>query len=143
MNPRRVYLVEAAVLVVLALGIMVSLVIPAYTYHFHRLSLNLYQNGAMDFTTDTTSLVRSLGVIALATMAVGALVGAAIGITSSKLNRTVGIPSSGLLQNFVRQYSTEQGTRYELTDEGLQFLQDYAVLEKQPLEERARGTASS
>jgi hypothetical protein len=143
MTPRRLYLIEVAVLLVLALGITVSLVIPAYTYHFHRLSLNFYQNGAMDFSTDTTSLVRSLGAVALATMTVGALVGVAIGITSSELKRTVRIRRSRLLQNLVRQYSTEQGTRYELTDEGLQFLEDYAILEKQPLEERARSTASS
>jgi Trk-type K+ transport system membrane component len=142
MNSRRLYLVEAAVLVVLALGIVVSLVIPAYTYHFHTLSLNFYQSGAMDFSTDTTSLVRSLGVVALATMVVGALVGTAIGITNTKLNRTVGIGRSGLLQKFVRQYSTEQGTKYELTNEGLQFLREYAVLERQPLEERVKGTSA-
>lgn len=143
MNPRRLYLVEAAVLVVLTLGIMISLVIPAYTYHFHVLSMNFYGNGAMDFSTDTTSLVRSLGVVALATMVVGALVGTAIGITNTKLNRTVGISRSGLLQKFVRQHSTEQGTKYELTNEGLQFLQEYAVLENQPLEEKAKGETSA
>ena len=138
MNPRRLYLLEAGVLVVLAVGIVVSLVIPAYTYHFHVLSMNFYQNGAMDFSTDTTSLVRSLGVVALATMVVGALVGVSIGIT----NRSAGVPSSGSLQKFVRQYSTVQGTKYELTDEGLQFLQEYGALENPPLEERAKSTSA-
>ena len=142
MNPRRLYLLEAGVLVMLAVGIVVSLVIPAYTYHFHVLSMNFYQNGAMDFSTDTTSLVRSLAMVALATMVVGALVGAAIGITSAKLNRTAGVPSSGSLQKFVRQYSTVQGTKYELTSEGLQFLQEYGALETPPLEERAKSTTS-
>lgn len=136
-------MVEAGVLVVLALGIVVALVIPAYSYHFHELSLNFYQSGAMDFSTDTTSLVRSLGVVALATMVVGALVGTAFGITNTKLNRTVSIPRSGSLQKFVKQYSTEEGTKYELTSEGLQFLEEYAVLENKPLEERAKAATGS
>jgi len=97
----------------------------------------------VDFTTDITSLVRSLGMVALGTMIVGVLVGTAIGITSTRLKRTVSIPRSGLLQKFVRQYSTEQGTRYELTSEGLQFLQEYAALENQPNEERAKSTAGT
>ena len=143
MNPRRLYLLEAGVLVAVAFGITVSLVIPAYTYHFHVLSMNFYRNGAMDFSTDTTSLVRSLGVVAIATMVVGALVGAAIGITNSSLNRTLRIPSSGSLQKFVRQYSTEQGTRYELTSEGVQFLEEHGALENKPVEERAKNTATA
>jgi hypothetical protein len=134
-------LVEVAVLLVLGLGIMVALVLPAYTYHFHTLSLNLYQNGAMDFSTDMTSLVRSLGLVSLATMIVGALVGAAIGITNAGPNRAGGVSSSGSLQKLVRQYSTEKGMRYELTDEGLQFLKEYATLE-QPMKERAKVTES-
>jgi len=142
MNQRILLLVEVAVLVILASGLMVALVIPHYTYHFQTLSLNFYRNGAMDFTTDVTSLVRSLGAVTLATMIVGALIGTAIGITSTGTNPAVSFSSSGVLQRFVRQYSTEQGTRYELTREGLQFLKEYAALEKQPLEERVNGTTS-
>jgi len=138
MDPRRLYLIEASVLAVLASGIVISLLIPPYIYHFHTVSLNYYQNGAIDFSTDITSLVRSLGLVALATMIVGALVGAAVGITNMQLRRGVGNSRLGL-QKFVKQYSTEQGTKYELTDEGLQFLREYAVLE-QPLEERAKST---
>ena len=140
MNSRRLYLVEVAVLVVLGLGILVALVFPAHTYHFHKLSLNLYQNGAMDFSTDMTSLVRSLGLVALASMIVGALAWTAIGITKTKLNRIAGITSPGLLHRFVRQQSTGEGTKYELTDEGLQLLKEYALLE-QPPEEKAKTTA--
>ena len=112
MNPRRLYLVEVAVLVVLRKGITVALIFPAYTYHFHTLSLNLYQNGAMDFSTDMTRLVRSLGMVALATMMVGALIGTAIGLTKATPNRAGGVFGSGLLQKLARQYSTEKGMRY-------------------------------
>jgi len=131
------------VLVALGLGILVALVFPVYTYHFHTLSLNFYQNGAMDFTTDMTSLVRSLGMVALATMIVGALIGTAIGITSARPNRTFGFSRSGLLDKLVRQYSTEGGTRYELTSEGLQFLKEYAVIENRPPEERVKSESPS
>jgi len=141
MNSRRLYLIEGVVLLALALGIIASLLVPRHTYYFHEVTVNYYQSGAVDFATDTTSLVRSLGVVALAAMVVGALVGTAIGLTNIKHQRTVSIPRSGQLERLVRQYSTEQGTKYELTDEGLQFLQEYGVLENQHMEE-AKGRTS-
>jgi hypothetical protein len=48
-------------------------------YHFQRLSLNLHDNGATNFSTDITGLVRGLDTMALLTMALGLLIGTTIG----------------------------------------------------------------
>ena len=52
-----------------------------YTFHFEKVTLNFYTNGTADFTTDATSLVRSLGAIAMLSLIFGITTGAAVGLT--------------------------------------------------------------
>lgn len=56
------------------------LIIPTANYHFQEVILNFYGNHLPDFSVDVTVLVRGLGVVALACMTLGLVVGSLIGL---------------------------------------------------------------
>ena len=77
--------------------------------------------------------------MALLAMVIGLLVGAAIGLTSLNLNRTALMlgkttvdESMELLfrSGFVRDVTTHEGTNYEITKTGLQFMKEYQNLKR-------------
>jgi hypothetical protein len=99
--------------------------------------MNLYQNGTADFSTDITALVRSLGIASLGTMLVGVFVGTALGLTYTQKGKGRSVYDQTVLRRFVNEYQTEKGTRFELTEEGLQFLKEYAYLENENVKPQA------
>ena len=95
----------------------------------------------MDFSTDMTAVVRSLSVLALLTMAVGLLVGTAMGLSSLNLSQTARTIGKATVEEsmellvksgFVRGLATEGGAKYEITNTGLRFLEEYQSLKRTP-----------
>ena len=106
-----------------------------YTFHFEQLTLNYYTNGKVDFTTDVSSLVRSLTTVSLLSLVFGVTIGAAIGLTCSPHFE----PTDSRLSNYEEEMAkmgfvvitkTDEGTTYRLTDYGRRFLREYRFLEK-------------
>ena len=119
--------------------IVYALIIPTTNYHFHALSLNAYSDGTADFSTDSTRMVRALGGLTLLTLTFGLLVGAAIGLTSINLSRTARTVGKATVEEsmelllksgFVKSAPTEDGAKYEITNNGLRFLADYQDLKR-------------
>jgi len=141
MKTTKLLFVELAIVLVVAGAIAYSLLLPSRSYHFHELSLNFYPNGAVDFSTDMTAVVRSLSVLALLTMAVGLLVGTAMGLSSLNLSQTARRIGKATVEEsmellvksgFVRVLATEGGAKYEITNTGLRFLEEYQNLKRTP-----------
>ena len=108
-----------------------------YTFHFQQVTLNYYTNGQMDFTANASSLVRSLGTVAMLSLVFGATVGGAIVLTCNPhFERTESRSRRGSYEEemskmgFVVITKTDQGTTYQLTDFGRRFLKEYRFLEE-------------
>ena len=109
----------------------------SYTFHFEKATMNFYTNGTADFTTDATSLVRSLGAIAMLSLIFGITIGAAVGLTYN--THLKGIESKPETEGYEEQIAktglvkidkTSEGTTYQLTNLGRRFLSEYRFLEK-------------
>jgi len=114
----------------------------SYTLHFGQVTLNYYTNGKVDFTTDASSLVRSLGTVTMLSLVFGVTIGAAVGLTCSpqfdqanSRSRPGNYEEEMARMGFVVVTKTDEGTTYRLTDFGRRFLREYRFLEKteQPL----------
>lgn len=132
---KKLLLVECGLFSIIAAMLFTLMFTHSYTFHFQQVTLNLYKNGTTDFTTNVTSLVRSLGTVAMFTLIFGVMTGAAIGLTcSSRINATNSIPSTYEEEmtktGFVVINKTDEGTTYKLTELGRHFLRDYRFLER-------------
>ena len=134
---KKFLVAECSLVGVLATLLIVLTFFHNFTFHFQQVTLNFYTNGKFDFTADATSLVRSLGVVAVLTLFVGVVTGAAIGITCS-LPPEASAQASGLSAyereltklGFVVINKADGETTYTLTDHGRRFLKEYRFLEK-------------
>jgi hypothetical protein len=134
---KKLLVVECALLSVLAAPLFALMLLPSYTLHFEQVTLNYYTNGKVDFTTDATGLVRSLGTIAVLSLVFGLAAGAAVSLTCSPHFKTSN-PAEGLSgyegeltkAGFVEVTKTDEGTTYKLTGSGRRFLREYRFLEK-------------
>ena len=149
-KPNKLLIAEFAIVFTVAAAIIYALILPSASYHFQKVVLNYYPSGKVDFSADTTELVRGLSLMALMTMVVGLAVGAAISVTSLSQSRTalaVGkttvAESMELLfrSGFLRHVVTEEGRKFEITDTGLRFIDEYQslkrTLEQQPTQKIA------
>jgi len=134
---KRLLVFECALFSVLAVPLFAIMFLHGYTFHFEQVTLNYYTNGRVDFTTDATSLVRSLATIAMLSLIFGITTGTAIGLTctsqfktSSSEDELDGYEQGMSKAGFVEIKKTTQGTTYSLTDLGRRFLRDYSFLEK-------------
>jgi hypothetical protein len=121
----------------LAVGwaIAATMILPKAIFHFHELVITTYANGAMDFSTDSTGLVRSLGILSLMTLILGLVLGTTIGLTASSFahvnEKTVGYDHALTTAGFVKMTRTPEGLTYQLTEHGRHFLRDYAFLNRE------------
>lgn len=138
---RKLLLVGFTIIGVVAAAISYVLIIPTQNYHFHQVIVNFYKGGAVDFSADVTGLVRGLGVVALACIVLGLLVGSAIrlGRAETLLESKEGhfapnakIDVALLKSGLVSGTATDEGVRFELTDKGRQFMQEYEKIEHEP-----------
>ena len=120
-----------------AIAITALMFLHNYTFHFEKVTLNIYANGSTDFSTDATNLVRSLGAIAMLSLVFGIAGGAAVGLTyNSHLKefepkrKSEGYEEKVANAGFVKIERTSEGTTYQLTDSGRRFLAEYRFLEK-------------
>jgi len=133
---KKLLLFECTFLGVLTTALLTLVFSRSYIFHFEQLTFNVYRNGSVDFTADATSLVRSLGTVAVLSLFVGVSTGVAIGLTCclppKASNSTPG------LSEYEREITklglvvinkTEGATSYTLTDHGRHFLRDYRFLE--------------
>jgi len=134
---KKFLVIEFASFSILATLLFAFMFLHSYTFHFGQVTLNYYTNGKVDFTTDASSLVRSLGTVAMLSLVFGVTLGAAVGLTCSLDFGTVNSRSgSGNYEEemarmgFVVITKTEEGTTYRLTDFGRRFLREYRFLEK-------------
>jgi hypothetical protein len=101
--------------------------------------MNYYTNGSVDFTTDVTSIVRELSMIAILALVFGVATGAALGLTCNTGFKTSTPSSTSGLAEYEEEVSTRglvvversgDGTSYKLTDLGRRFLREYRFLDK-------------
>jgi len=139
---KKLLVIELASFSILASLLFAFMFLHSYTFHFEKVTLNFYTNGKVDFTTDASSLVRSLGTIAMLSLVFGVTIGAAVGLTCSPhFDATTSRPGQSSYEEemaklgFVVITKTDEGTTYKLTDFGRRFLREYRFLEKteQPL----------
>ena len=122
-------------------AIAVTMILPKNIFHFHELVVTIYANGAMDFSTDVTGLVRSIGILSLMTLILGLVLGTAIGLTASSVHvkvaqvkeKTVGYDHALTTAGFVKITPTPDGVTYQLTEHGRHFLRDYAFLDREAI----------
>lgn len=117
------------------------LILPKYSIYSHELTVNYYTNGAMDFSVDATSLVRSLGIISLMTLLLGLTAGAAMGL-GARLEEAYEYEKAIEKAGFVKITDMPDGTEYQITEYGRRFLRDYAFLNRgiENLKLQARNT---
>ena len=127
---------ELALLLAVGWTIAVTVILPKGIFHFHELIITTYTNGTMDFSTDATALVRSLGTLSLLTLILGLVLGTTMGLTASsvaQVKKTVGYDHALTGAGFVKITSTPDGVTYQLTEHGRQFLRDYAFLNREAI----------
>ena len=134
-NGKILLAIECALPCVVATLLFALLFSGKYTFHFQQVTLNFYTNGTSDFSANVTSLVRSLGTIAVFSLFLGVVAGAAIGITCSPhigTRKSSSNPYDEELtkMGFVIISKTDEGTTYRLTELGRRFLRDYQFLER-------------
>ena len=134
----RLLVAELATLLIVGWTITVTTILPKDVFHFHELVITTYANGAMDFSTDATGLVRGLGILSLLTLSLGLVSGTVMGLAAwsfahSKEKRTVKYDEALASAGFVNIRPTQDGVAYELTEHGRQFLRDYAFLDREAL----------
>ena len=132
----KLLVIECALFSIFATVLFALMFSRNYTFHFQQVTLNFYTNGTSDFTTNVSTLVRSLGTVAVFSLFFGVTTGAAIGLTCSPQIKKSNSPSqeSGYEEEmtkmgFVVINKTDEGTTYTLTDHGRRFLRDYRFLE--------------
>jgi hypothetical protein len=128
---------ELGLLLAVGWTIAVTVILPKGIFHFHELIITTYTNGTMDFSTDATALVRSLGTLSLLTLILGLVLGTAMGLTTSSVahvkEKTVEYDHALTAAGFVKITSTPDGVTYRLTEHGRQFLRDYAFLNREAI----------
>ena len=134
---KKLLVIELASFSILATLLFTLMFMQSYTFHFQQVTLNFYTNGKMDFTADASSLVRSLGTVAMLSLVFGATVGGVIVLTCSPhFERNESSSGRGSYEEemskmgFVVITKTDQGTTYQLTDFGRRFLKEYRFLEE-------------
>lgn len=133
---KKLLAIELAFFSVLAIMLIAFMFLHSYTFHFDKVTMNYYTNGKVDFTTDVTSLVRSMSMIVALSLFFGATAGAVVGFTCSP-HFLADSPSgrSEYEENVAKQglvviSETTEGTTYQLTNLGRRFLREYRFLEK-------------
>jgi len=114
------------------------LILPKGIFHFHEMVITTYANGTTDLSTDASGLIRSLGIVSLLTLVLGLVIGLTIGLSASNFtlanNSDIQLDptqtyehalSAAGLMSITRR---SDGTTYQLTEHGRQFLRDYAFL---------------
>jgi hypothetical protein len=134
---KKLLVIEIASFSILASLLFAFMFLHSYTFHFEQVTLNYYTNGKVDFTTDVSSLVRSLATVAMLSLFFGITIGAAVGLTCSPHFDAAGSRSGQskyeeemAKMGFVVISKTDEGTTYRLTDLGRRFLREYRFLEK-------------
>jgi len=134
---KKLLFIECALFLIIATMLFGFMFFHSFTFHFEQVTLNVYKNGTSDFTTNVTSLVRSLGTIAVFSLFFGVATGAAIGLTCSPHIETANSAlGPGAYEEeieklgFVVINKTDEGTTYRLTEHGRRFLNDYRFLER-------------
>lgn len=131
----RLLVTQLATLLAVGWTIAVTMIFPKSIFHFHELVITTYTNGAMDFSTDATTLVRSLGILSLLTLILGLVLGTTMGLTASIVahvkKKVVGYDHALTAAGFVKITHTPDGVTYQLTERGRQFLRDYAFLNRE------------
>lgn len=137
----RRLLVAIATVSIVAAAMSLVLILPKYSIYSHELTVNYYTNGAMDFSVDATSLVRSLGIISLMTLLLGLTAGAAMGL-GARLEEAYEYEKAIEKAGFVKITDMPDGTEYQITEYGRRFLRDYAFLNRgiENLKLQARNT---
>jgi len=119
----------------LAVGwaIAFTLILPKDIFHFHQLTITTYTNGTMDFSTDASILVRSLGIVSLLTLILGLVIGGSMGLALSadRVKETNGYEHALATAGFMKITRTRDGVTYQLTEHGRHFLRDYAFLDRE------------
>ena len=120
-------------------AIAVTMIIPKNIFHFHELVMTTYSNGTMDFSTDATVLIRSLGIVSLMTMALGLLIGVTMRVTTTSHTHTKTAMYAQSSEDYEDVLAaaglmlvtrTPDGATYQLTEHGRKFLRDYAFLDR-------------
>jgi len=134
---KKLLVIELASFSILASLLFAFMFLRSYTFHFEQVTFNHYTNGNVDFTTDVSSLVRSLATVAMLSLVFGITIGAAVGLTCSP---HFGSTDSGsgrsnyeeemTKMGFVVITKTDEGTTYQLTEFRRRFLREYRFLEK-------------
>jgi len=132
---------ELAVIVAVSWAIAVTLILPKGTFHFHELVITTYANGTTDFSADASGLIRSLGIVSFLTLVLGLVIGLTMGMTASNFTLT---KNSNMHVDGTETYEhalstaglmlitrTAEGTAYQLTEHGRQFLREYAFLDRE------------
>jgi hypothetical protein len=132
---KKLLAIELASFSILATLLLALMFLHSYTFHFEQLTLNYYTNGKVDFTTNVSSLVRSLATVAILSLVFGTTIGAAVGLTCSPHfesadSRRSNYEEEMAKMGFVVITKTGEGTTYQLTDFGRRFLREYRFLEK-------------
>jgi hypothetical protein len=134
---KRLLVMEFVFLFGFATLLVAIMFLHGYTLHFEQVTLNYYTNGKVDFTTDATSLVRSLGTVAVLSLVFGTAIGAAVGLTYTAHLRTAQPTSRRsdyeeelATKGLVVINKTSEGTTYRLTETGRRFLKEYRFLDQ-------------
>lgn len=132
---KKLLVIELASFSILATLLFALVFLHSYTFHFQQVTLNYYTNGKVDFTTDVSSLVRSLGTIAILSLVFGITTGAAVGLTCSPHFEAAdsgprSYEEEMAKMGFVVITKSDEGTTYRLTEFGRRFLREYRFLEK-------------
>lgn len=134
---KRLLVIELASFSIFATLLFAFMFLHSYTFHFEQVTLNYYTNGKADFSTDVSSLVRSLATVSLLSLVFGVTIGVAVGLTCSPHVEAADSKSGPgnyeeemAKMGFVVITKTDEGTTYQLTDHGRRFLREYRFLEK-------------
>jgi hypothetical protein len=135
LKAKKLLVIELASFSIFATLLFAFMFLHSYTFHFEQVTLNYYTNGKADFSTDVSSLVRSLATVSLLSLVFGVTIGAAVGLTCNPHFEAANSGGSNYEEEmakmgFVVITKTDEGTTYQLTDHGRRFLKEYRFLEK-------------
>ena len=142
----KLLIIEFAIILGFAAVIVQSLILSDSVMHFHQLVLNFYTDGTSDFSVNTTTLVRHLGIVDLLTLIFGVTIGAAISLsvhsppketdTAAGMAHLSPYERALVASGLVVVGRNREGTTYRVTETGRRFLMEYAYLRRK-LEEKA------
>ena len=122
---KKLLVIELASFSILATLLFAFMFLPSYTFHFEQVTFNYYANGKADFSTNVSSLVRSLATVSILSLVFGITIGAAVGLTCSphfeaadSKSRRSSYEEEMAKMGFVVITKTDEGTTYQLTDFG-------------------------